>query len=97
MKLEYCTIYGYISYLMLTSLAPRMMVVICDRSPHSARNVREKACRKMGDTRGPKNRSLLLRGGVEVRPCSASTEPVVSLEIYGGMGREREKGGKVEW
>ena len=51
----------------LTSLAARMMVVICDRSPHSARKVREKAWRKMGETRGPKHFSLLRSGGVVVR------------------------------
>ena len=67
-----------INYYDITSLAPRMMVVICERSPHSARNVREKALRKMGDNRGPKHCNLLLRGGVLVRACSASMEPVVN-------------------
>lgn len=33
-----------------TSLAARMMVVSCERSPHSARKVRVKAWMKMGDT-----------------------------------------------
>ena len=96
MELEYLWEYinRYNSYLMLTSLAPRMMVVICDLSPHSARNVREKACRKMGDNRGPKHRSLLLSGGVEVRPCSASMEPVVSLGVS-GEGRRKGRKNRV--
>lgn len=34
-----------------TSLAAKMMVVSCERSPHSARKVRVKAWMKMGETR----------------------------------------------
>lgn len=63
---------------LLTSLAPSMMVVSCDLSPHSARKVREKACKKMGETKGPSNLNLLLNGILE-SPCSKSEpEPWVN-------------------
>lgn len=67
----------------LTSLAARMIVVICERSPHSARKVREKAWRKMGETNGPKNFSLLRRGGVVVR---ASGSGAADREACMGSG-----------
>ena len=69
-----------------TSLAPKMMVVSCERSPHSAKKVRVKACKKMGETRGPKHFSLLLSGTL-VRPCSASPAPSYA---------ERKEKGKSE-
>jgi hypothetical protein len=51
-----------------TSLAPRMMVAICDLSPHSARNVSVKDSKKMADTKFVQN----LRPGVRIIPVSKS-------------------------
>ena len=49
-----------------------MMVVICDLSPHSARKVRVKACRKMTDVMGPRQRRRRRNVGVVATPCSRS-------------------------
>ena len=56
----------------LTSRAPSMMVVICERSPHSARNVNVNDCMIIvGHSR--RHHILLLRGGVVVTtPFSTS-------------------------
>ena len=62
----------FLGRVQLTSLAARMMVVICDRSPHSARKVRVKAWMKIGEVRGPRHLSLRRSGGVVFRPCSRS-------------------------
>ena len=55
-----------------TSLAASMMVVIWERSPHSARKVSVKAWRNTGEVKGPRNFSRRRNGGVVVRPCSGS-------------------------
>ena len=54
-------------------------MVSWERSPHSARKVRVKACKRMGESSGPRHPSLLRQGGVVVRPCSGSeAEPWAS-------------------
>ena len=51
-----------------TSLAPRMMVAICDRSPHSARKVKVKDSRKMVESIPYQK----WRPGVRMMPVSRS-------------------------
>lgn len=60
----------------LTSLAARMMVVSCDRSPHSARKDRVKAWMKIGEMK----LYHLVWGRVIPVPASTSAVPLASLE-----------------
>lgn len=59
-----------------TSRAARMMVVSCERSPHSARKVRVNAWRKMGEMK----LYHLACGTVAPDPASTSAVPLASLE-----------------
>ena len=58
-------------YYMLTSRAARMIVVICERSPHSARKVSVNDWMIIVGHRR-RNHILLLRGGVVITPFSTS-------------------------
>ena len=53
----------------------------------------------MGETRGPKNLSFLLRGGVVLRPCSGSAVEFCESWMDEGEGTERKQMRKLtrEW
>lgn len=61
-----------------TSLAARMMVVSCERSPHSARKVRVKAWMKMGDT----TLCHFFCGTAVPLPASTSGAPLTCLDRW---------------
>lgn len=61
-----------------TSRAARIMVVSCERSPHSARKVRVNAWKKMGERR----LYHLACGAVAPDPASISAVPLASLDRW---------------